>query len=424
MSERKGMSFAIMGIGQAGNKIADCFAEHFTALAINTAPQDLNSLKYIPEDRRIHTKVNESGGAGKDIKLGEKAIRQYEPVISNAIDIVFKKNVVDYVFIVGGLGGGTGTNGISQLSRILSKKGRKHGIIATLPSKSEGTYEQINASAGIYMIEKARERFNKALRTVILVDNEQLKSMVLDESDVKYEDVYEEMNKYIRDAFIDLYDFSQESGEVNFDTTDYKKLFDIRGYMTFGKGIIKDVEDKSNTAMIQETQKLWDNNIFIGGSPKDAQGVAVVVNRPTHLKDGKKIDQLYEEVKNYFGAIHFAPGVYATESKLKKLTERFNKKPIEVYTLLAGLPVPKVIIENLNERANKEGVTLKEKVKPIEINFDRSLLNYIVDDEVSELEDIEDDFGMFTEDGDFAEVDEVKNKKLDWNKLKELKDAE
>lgn len=409
----RGFNVGFVGVGQGGNKLADCMATDFKSIAINTARQDLNSLKNILKDSRIHTKINDAGGAGKDIQLGEKAIIQYEDEILNNLRITFED--CDYVFICAGLGGGSGTLGSIQISRILAKMGQKHGFLITLPKKSEGTYEQINASVGIDMIEKARKRFPKTLRSIILIDNEKLVNRILENPEVKYEEVWKKSNETIKNSFIRLYEFSQESGEDNFDTTDYKKLFNLRGYIIFGSGSVS-LEDTSEDVLAKEIRKLWQNEVYISGDDKSAKGIAVVLNRPrgVHSQDGRKINKLYTEIKKYFGSIHFADGIYEIESKsnmFDKMLSSFNfnnkkEKLVEVYTMLTGLSFPDEKINKLYRRAEEEGKGLqgkKEKSKK-ESSFDSNILSNIIDENPEpEIED----FSMFDEE------DSV----LDWSKI-------
>lgn len=402
------LNFAVVGSGQAGGKLADVFARSVPAVAVNTAPQDLDSLKNIKTDYRIHTKINESGGAGKDIRLGEIAVQRFENEIMDVFRLAFEG--VEYVFVTVGLGGGTGTLGSIQISRILSKMGMKHGFIATLPTVAEGTYEQINAVTGLYMLEEARKKFTKNLRTIILVDNEKLKNYILASQNVSYEKTWDEANNYIYRSFMDLYELSQTAGESNFDTTDYKKLFDLPGYMAFGRGVIDQLDQKSDNVLAKEVKNFWSNSIFPGSeNVQDARGVAVVVNRPAgYDTDGLKINQLFNEVKSYFGAVHFCSGVYSTESKIGKLAEKVSKKPVEIFTLLAGMPMPAGRIKELYEMATKEQTGLKSKEKNTEFKFDRKIIEAIIDPEPEP--EIEDDFSFFK--------GKIEKTALDWSKLK------
>lgn len=365
----KGLNFGVIGIGQGGVNIADTFAKTFPAIAINTAPQDLAGLKNIPQDLRIHTKINEGGGAGKDIRLGEEAIISHESRIVDTIRL--NMGEVGYIWLCVGLGGGTGTLGVTQLVRILAGLGKKHGIICTLPTPEEGTNELVNAVAGVDMIERAREKFQN-LRAVIMIDNHKLKNYILENHSVSYENTWEKANEYIYNSFYDLYAYSQKASIASFDTTDYMRLFDLRGYMSFGKGKILDLDEKSETALAGEVKKLWQNGIFPELKFNLAKGVAVVVNRPSgYDKDGRAINLLFREIKNYIGAGSLCKGVYSNNNRLAEIVK---KPPVEIFTLLAGMPLPYGAIEKLHNVAHQEAKNYKGKEVDNGFKFDKNLV--------------------------------------------------
>lgn len=413
-------SFGFVGVGAGGNKIVDCFAdEEFDSIVINTAPQDLEQVKNTPEDQKIHTKINETGGAGKDIRLGEKAIKKYKGEIKDNLEITFKNS--DFVFVVAGLGGGSGTLGCVQVSRILAELGQKHGIIATIPTINEDSVSVVNSVAGIEMIEKARQRFRSTLRTVILIDNQNLKDYIFENSDISYEELWDRANQYIRDSFLKIYEFTKESGQQNIDTTDYVRLFNHRGYMLFGQGEIE-TENSSRDVLSKEIRKYWDNDIYLGGDVKEAKGVAVIVNRKEKRKNGKKIDNLFNTVKQFFGSVHFVPGVYSVDNKISFVdkirgaisTEKEN--PVEIHTMLTGLPFPIKRIKELDERAKEESKGLYAKDdNSVMYEVDKNVVNNVFDEEPSIDINEEEDFGYFEDD----EV-QIEKKDLDWNKIKDL----
>ncbi|MDI6655444.1 MAG: cell division protein, partial [Candidatus Hydrothermarchaeota archaeon] len=116
------MKVLIVGIGQAGGKIADQFlmddrkshAPHtFEAIAINTAVSDLTGLRYIPKEDRIligETLVK-GHGVGADNKKAAQIAEDDIEIILNRISKSGVSNL-DAFFLVAGLGGGTGSGTI------------------------------------------------------------------------------------------------------------------------------------------------------------------------------------------------------------------------------------------------------------------------------------------------------------------------
>lgn len=254
---------------------------------------------------------------------------------------------------------------------------------------------------------------NEDILIVSLIDNDKLKDLVLKNSDGSYEKTWERANEYIRDSFLDMYEFSKASGDHNFDTTDYLKNFDIPGYMVFGKTSIEDMENKSDTVLTQSVEKSWKESFFVGsGLSERAKGAAVLINRPGSFKDGGKIHHLFDDMKNHFGAVHFCPGVYSNESRLKSITSKISgsSRSVEIYTLLAGLPFPTGRLNELSKEAKEEQEKLFSSDESEIFNFDPEMAKSIIDTGPEKVED--DDFGFFSE--------SVKNEKLNWDQLKEV----
>jgi cell division GTPase FtsZ len=118
---------------------------------------------------RIHTNISE-GGAGKSIRFGEIAIRSYKEDIIDIINLNKDLNASDTIWLIAGLGGGTGSLGIIQMSMLLSKIGRKHSMIITTPAHDEGTTEKANALVSGMQIYNLIGK-SKNLRSLIIMDN-------------------------------------------------------------------------------------------------------------------------------------------------------------------------------------------------------------------------------------------------------------
>lgn len=257
------MKIGCVAVGQGGINIGDQFAKHFPTIAIDTAFQNLKSTKNIKDDMKYHVKINEWGGAGKDIRLGENVFKEHRENIKEKIKLNFKD--LDYVWITASLGGGSGTLGCTQVSYVLNHLGIKHGMLSTLPANPEGTDEVSNAVVGLKGIEIAREKFDN-LRAIILVENQKLKEYVFQNyNGASYENLWEKANKYIFDMFYNLYEYSQKESQFSFDGQDYIRLFLKSGYMCFGKKVISNTENKSEKVLANEVRDIWSDNIFVEG---------------------------------------------------------------------------------------------------------------------------------------------------------------
>lgn len=169
------MKTLVIGLGQAGGKIADLFLYEdrksnvphtFETIAVNTATSDLMGLQYIPQEDRIllgETAVK-GHGVGADNKKGAEIAEDEVDIIMNRIS---RSNVsnVDAFFVAAGLGGGTGSGSISIVCKHLKEiYDEPVYAIAVLPAENEGDIYTLNGARSL-----------KALLpncdAVILVDN-------------------------------------------------------------------------------------------------------------------------------------------------------------------------------------------------------------------------------------------------------------
>lgn len=141
------LNFGFIGLGMGGNSIAAACADistnipnkkyPYSALLINTNQIDLDKIEV--QNPAINKLLIGSGrGAGRNIDLGEQMYLESEGEVQEHIKNQFQDS--DFIWIVAGLGGGTGTGSIIQAIGSVMKSGfkGKFGLILTLPRKNEG----------------------------------------------------------------------------------------------------------------------------------------------------------------------------------------------------------------------------------------------------------------------------------------------
>lgn len=154
---------SLVGVGGAGSKVVDQFykkdlvgtifsrfssekKDDIIGIAIDTS-DFLESLKNIPLTNRVMIgKSRAKGhGTGGNVRLG-KAIAQEELEIAIATFRKAHEEKPELIFLITGLGGGTGTGGASLIARRL-KNEYKVPIIGfyILPSRGEGIIKEKNA---------------------------------------------------------------------------------------------------------------------------------------------------------------------------------------------------------------------------------------------------------------------------------------
>ncbi|MFC4407018.1 tubulin/FtsZ family protein [Haloarchaeobius iranensis] len=166
------MKVVLIGVGQAGGKLTQAMAEFDYemdfdavrgALAVNTAETDLQTLdietQLIGQDRvRGH-------GVGGDNELGAEVMQEDAIEVMDGLDGKITAEA-EAIFVVAGLGGGTGSGGapvlVRELKRVYDVPVYALGI---LPGRGEGSMYQANAGRSLKTIVREAD-------STILVDND------------------------------------------------------------------------------------------------------------------------------------------------------------------------------------------------------------------------------------------------------------
>jgi len=170
------MKIALIGVGQAGGKVADAILEYEAAsranfvtdaVAINSATADLLGLSQIPVDNRVligQSRVK-GHGCGADNELGVTVAQEDIDEIRGAVNDL-PIHEVDAFFVVAGLGGGTGSGAAPVIARELSRLYTEptYGL-GVLPGSDEG---------GIYTLNAARsfQTFVREVDNLLVFDND------------------------------------------------------------------------------------------------------------------------------------------------------------------------------------------------------------------------------------------------------------
>jgi cell division GTPase FtsZ len=155
------MRVAVVGIGQAGGRIADLFTYHSyygmahntfpVAIAINTAQADLSSLVAIPREDRLLIGVSEVRGHGVGLHR-ETAATIASDALPTIMRTIVRKQIeyIDAFCLVAGLGGGTGSGSVPVIARRLKELyDQPVYVIGAIPSVDEGHFMTENAAKAI-----------------------------------------------------------------------------------------------------------------------------------------------------------------------------------------------------------------------------------------------------------------------------------
>ena len=152
------MRVGVIGIGQAGGRIADLLTYHSLygmardsvpfSLAVNTAQADLRSLKAIPEDDRVLIGISQVRGHGVGL-IREVAAAIAEDSLPAIMREIVRKSLeyIDAFWLITGLGGGTGSGSIPVIARRLKELYEQPVfVLGVFPTRDEGDLMAENAA--------------------------------------------------------------------------------------------------------------------------------------------------------------------------------------------------------------------------------------------------------------------------------------
>jgi len=166
------MKTVLVGVGQAGGKVATALAEfddemgfHAVrdAIAVNSAKTDLRD---IPLDTvLVGQDVVKGHGVGGDNELGAEVMQNdAEEVMSELSGKIGSET--EAIFVIAGLGGGTGSGGAPVLAKELSRVyDTPVYAIGILPGRDEGALYQANAGRSLKTLAREAD-------ATILIDND------------------------------------------------------------------------------------------------------------------------------------------------------------------------------------------------------------------------------------------------------------
>lgn len=236
--------FGFLGVGMGGTSIAAACADietnvqnnkyPYNALLVNTNEIDLAKLSPTnPNTRKLL--IGNGAGAGRNIKLGEEIFVKYQERIAKEANVMFSDT--DFVWVVAGLGGGTGTGSVVEAIRVLDNNGFRHrfGLILTLPRLSEGYTVLKNALIRLQTIHRAM----RGLGSIILVDNQKLYDHYSkNQSSSSTSEYLDFSNNFVAETLHELNVVTSSFkpvGESHFDSSEFQNLIKSPGVIHFAR---------------------------------------------------------------------------------------------------------------------------------------------------------------------------------------------
>lgn len=343
------LDIGIIGVGGAGNHIADAFGKQkYDVMAINLTDRDYSHLQYIPNDQdsRVELIVG-AGGAGKNPDVGAQAIKEYTNTLVKKIQRKF--NNKEFIFVTYGLGGGTGTIGGTLVAEIAASLNIPVGVIITLPRKNEGTDEKVNCLRGLQEVNNF-----KGIKSIVVIDNQRVMERLQSTSADLF---WGQANDEIVNLFDRFNRMSSVATNTAFDAEDYKKCLNTPGFLVLGSSEVS--VSKLNTSPEEQLKTavaaIHSGLLADGFNHQSAIRAAGLITRPSTYNYAHTFEEsLFSYLKGEIGAGGLNRGIYQSDSL---------KDTIVIDTLIAGMKLPEQRIKELVQETKQEAEVMSSKIQ-------------------------------------------------------------
>jgi len=247
------VSIKVIGVGGAGGNAVNSIIESgCQGIGFVVANTDAQALEFSKAQHKIQIGVKSTKGlgAGANPEIGKRAAEEDLDKVMDAI------SGADIVFIVGGMGGGTGSGGLPVIARALREKGILSIAIVTRPFLFEGKRRAAVADAAI-------ERLKQDVDTLIVIPNQKLLEVV--DQHVSMIDAFALINDGVLSQSVrGLSDIITNPGHINVDYADIRTIMKDRGLAVMGTGKASGVGRAREAALQAISSPLLENMSVVG----------------------------------------------------------------------------------------------------------------------------------------------------------------
>lgn len=256
--ENTHISIKVLGAGGAGNNALRSLGSLGVAgaelIAANTDAQDL--LK-TPADKKIilGRMMTRGLGAGNNPGVGEVAAKESIESIKTAIE------GAHLLFVIGGLGGGTGTGSIPVICQQAREQNILTVAVVSLPFAMEGQRRWNNAMEGLRKLERSTD-------SIILIPNDKLMQHA---EDMALTQAFMLADTITAEAIKGIVELITRPGVINLDFADLRTILRDSGVCVIGSG----ESDTQNRSI--EAADIAMHNPLIDANLRGAKGCLINV---------------------------------------------------------------------------------------------------------------------------------------------------
>ncbi|MFA5998909.1 MAG: cell division protein FtsZ [Candidatus Babeliales bacterium] len=344
----------ILGIGGAGgntiNSMKDFGLEGVSGYV--AANSDMQALRQSKADCKIQlgVKATKGLGCGANPEVGRRATEEdLEQIMEQLGD-------ADIVFIVAGMGGGTGSGGAPVVAKALKDRGILTIAVVTKPFVFEGR-RRMNIA------QEALETLKKEVDTLIVVPNEKLLNLV-DRSTSMIES-FEMINQLLMQSVKSVSSIISRSGHINVDFADLRAIMKGMGLAMMGTG-----SASGENRAVEAAKKAISSQLLENMDIKSARGVLLNIcggpnlslheindaanviydesNKDAHIILGSVIDPtMGDEVVVSVIATGFSPA--GIQAQAEKVVASVAQLPQEEKRLFTEPQLARIMAEDSNK---------------------------------------------------------------------------
>lgn len=333
------LKFGFIGFGQVGGLFADdAKLRGHQSLAINTATVDLNSLKNLDNQEKIH--LIGYGGAGKDRSIGEEAFLNNQEILTERIQEKFEDCQI--IFPIFALGGGTGSGMSSFATRMLTEIFEEKVIspICFLPDRTESPRANMNALESFSELSAIED-----IGSTFIFDNQKV-------NELNHSFNLKERHKNVRTEFLDMIHYlntitEKESDFHNLDKMDLLTAFSERGSAMLTRIQIDETDVKEPSKLGNRLERSLIFSPYAKTDLSQLTKASVVAEVPTNLTTDLQLDIVFESIGI---PLEVFTGIYEN-----------NEEPF-IQSLLTGLPFPTDSLKSMEEEIRKKEDKILKKL--------------------------------------------------------------
>lgn len=247
----KAAKILVLGTGGAGNncvsRLTDMGVKGAGTVAINTDAKHL-SISQAGHKLLVGREITKGLGAGGYPDVGKRAAEESEREIRKMLE------GVDMVYLVTGLGGGTGTGATPVIARIAKEMGAITIGCATMPFRIEGA-RMGKAEDGLYQLRQVCD-------TVMVIENDRLLRIA---GDLPLQQAFGVADNLISTIIKGITETISQPSLVNLDYADVKTIMHSGGVAAVGFGE-SDTKNRAEEAVVKAmTNPLLEVN-YEGGT--------------------------------------------------------------------------------------------------------------------------------------------------------------